>query len=62
MFCDPGAVAAPTNEMSNVLTTRVLRASNISEADQISRQITASTRDSDSVIEFELELSMLVVV
>jgi hypothetical protein len=42
---EPGAIAAPMNEMMHGTTSRVFRAWNVSEAEEMSGEITAWTSD-----------------
>ena len=47
MLPDPGAMAAPMNEMRDVPTSRLLRAWKVSEAEEMSGQRTAWTSESE---------------
>lgn len=46
MFCAPGPIAAPTKEMRQDPTRSIFRAWKVSDAEEISGQITACTSDS----------------
>ncbi len=47
MLWDPGAIAAPMKEMIAVPTRRSFRAWKVSDADEMSGEMTACTRDNE---------------